>query len=161
MQLTKFSDFALRILIHLAVAGEDRLSARGIAEQQGESVNHMAKIAQWLAAEGYVAATRGRGGGMVLARPAEDISIGQVLRRSEAGSPLVECMHEDGGHCVLTPACGLLPYLGTAQEAFFAALDAVTLKDVIEQKSGMIALVRALNRQREGAGESGGQALRQ
>lgn len=145
MQITKFSDYALRILIHLGVSGGERLSARDIAEMQGISVTHLAKIAQWLASEGYVNATRGRGGGMTLARDLSDISIGDLLRRSEAGSPLVECLREDGGCCALTPACGLLPVLAGAQEAFFAHLDRVTLAEVLTKKAGMRRLVESLH----------------
>ena len=145
MQITKFSDYALRILIHLAVSDRERLSARGIAEMQGISVTHLAKIAQWLASEGYVNAARGRGGGMMLARDPSGISIGDLLRKSESGSPLVECLREDGGCCALTPACGLLPVLAGAQEAFFAHLDRVTLAEVLTKKAGMRRLVESLH----------------
>lgn len=145
MQITKFSDYALRILLHLAVAGDRQLSARDIAEAQDISFNHLAKIAQWLAAEGYVKSVRGRGGGMRLAMPAEDISIGALLRKSEAGSPLVECMREDGGTCCLTPACGLLPILAEAQEAFFATLDNKSLSDVLSRRGGMLHLLQSLH----------------
>ncbi len=144
MQITKFSDFALRILIHLAVEPDARISAREIAEQQGLSFNHLAKIAQWLAAEGYVTASRGRGGGMSLAQAPEDISVGKLLRKSEAGSALVECLRSDGGTCALTPACGLMPILGEAQEAFFRALDGKSLRDVLSRNPRMAHLVRAL-----------------
>ncbi len=140
MQLTKFSDYALRILMHLA-AGDQQRSAREIAQAQGLSFNHIAKISQWLAAEGYVEATRGRGGGMRLAVAPKDISVGGLLRKSEAGSPLVECLSDDGGCCALTPACGLLPYLAEAQEAFFAALDDRSLADVMTRRSGLAKLV--------------------
>lgn len=112
---------------------------------QGISVTHLAKIAQWLASEGYVNAARGRGGGMMLARDPSDISIGDLLRKSESGSPLVECLREDGGCCALTPACGLLPVLAGAQEAFFAHLDRVTLAEVLTKKSGMRRLVESLH----------------
>ena len=140
MQLTKFSDYALRILMHLA-AGDQQRSAREIAHAQGLSFNHIAKISQWLAAEGYVEATRGRGGGMRLAVAPKDISVGGLLRKSEAGSPLVECLSDGGGCCALTPACGLLPYLAEAQEAFFAVLDDRSLADVMTRRSGLAKLV--------------------
>ena len=143
MQLTKFSDYALRILMHLA-AGDQQRSAREIAAAQGLSFNHLAKISQWLASEGYVEATRGRGGGMRLAMAPEDISVGALLRKSEKGSPLVECLGDDGGCCALTPACGLLPILVEAQEAFFQALDRRTLSDVMTRKSGLAELVKGL-----------------
>ena len=144
MQITKFSDYALRVLIHLAVSDAERLSTREIADQQNVSFTHLAKVAQWLASEGYVSASRGRGGGMVLARDPAEISIGQLLRRSEAGSALVECLREDGGCCALTPACGLLPILSGAQEAFFAYLDPKTLNDVLGAQPGMGRLVASL-----------------
>ena len=145
MQITKFSDYALRVLIHLAVAGDKRLSTREIAEQQGVSFTHLAKVSQWLASEGYVKAARGRGGGMTLARGAGEISIGTLLRKSEAGTALVECMREDGGCCVLTPACGLLPILSSAQEAFFAHLDEKSLEDVLDGQPAMRGLVASLD----------------
>ena len=145
MQITKFSDFALRILIHLAVAGDTKLSSKDIADRQGVSFNHLAKIAQWLAAEGYVDATRGRGGGMTLSKKPAEISVGGLLRKSEAGSALVECMRDDGGCCAFAPACGLLPMLAGAQEAFYQHLDTCTLADVIAKRSGMAALVQSLD----------------
>jgi len=144
MQISKFSDFALRILIHLAVAGNERISSKDIALKQDESFNHLAKIAQWLAAEGYVEATRGRGGGMTLAKEPDQISVGALLRKSEASSPLVECMRADGGCCAFSPACGLLPMLSGAQEAFYQYLDPLTLADVIAKRTGMAALVSGL-----------------
>lgn len=145
MQISKFSDYALRILIHLAVAEEQRLSAREIANAQQLSFNHLAKISQWLTAEGYVDALRGRGGGMVLAKKPSEIVIGQLLRKLEAGSPLVECLKAEGGHCAFTGACGLVPMLVGAQEAFFAHLDQYTLEDATHGKHGMAGLVQSLH----------------
>jgi Rrf2 family nitric oxide-sensitive transcriptional repressor len=143
MQLTKFSDYALRILIHLAAVDEGVLSARDIAQRQGLSTHHLAKIGQWLAAEGYVTATRGRGGGMRLARAASEISLGGLLRRSEAGTPLVEC-HGTDSKCVFSTACGLSGVLGEAQEAFFAHLDGITLSDVLVRKVGLAQVARVM-----------------
>lgn len=145
MQITKFSDLALRTLIQLAVTREDRHSAKEIAARHGVSFNHVAKVAQWLSSEGYIQATRGRAGGIVLAKKAEEISIGRLLRKTEAGTALVECLREDGGACFLSPACGLLPYLQDAKEAFFQTLDDVTLADVIGRNKRMAKLVRSLH----------------
>ena len=144
MQITKFSDYALRILIHLSANHGQRETAKEIAGRQGVSFNHLAKVSQWLAAEGYVEGTRGRGGGMVLARPAGEISIGALLRKSESGSALVECMRADGGACPLTPACGLTGILAGAQEAFFAHLDDKTLADVIDSGPAVLNLIRSM-----------------
>lgn len=144
MQISKFSDYALRILIHLATHEDGLMSTREIAQMQKLPFNHLAKISQWLTHEGYVESLRGRNGGMRLALPPEAISIGGLLRKSERGTPLVECMKEDGGCCVMTPACGLLPILNEAQEMFFATLDSKTLQDVLNGNGGMRNLLRAL-----------------
>ena len=145
MQLTKFSDNALRILLHLAAEPGRHLSVRDIAQAQGVSFNHLAKIGQWLAAEGYVKSMRGRGGGMQLAMDPSDISVGTLLRESEASSPLVECQRADGGTCRLTPACGLLPVLAEAQEAFFVVLDNISLADVLGRRQSMLKLLKSLH----------------
>ncbi|MEP4039233.1 Rrf2 family transcriptional regulator [Pseudophaeobacter sp.] len=144
MQISKFSDYALRILIHLATHEDGLMSTREIAQMQKLPFNHLAKISQWLTHEGYVESLRGRNGGMRLALPPEAISIGGLLRKSERGTPLVECMKEDGGCCVMTPACGLLPILNEAQEMFFTTLDSKTLQDVLNGNGGMRNLLRAL-----------------
>ncbi len=144
MQINKFSDFSLRVLIHLAAEPDKTLSTREIANRQGISFNHLAKVSQWLVSEGYVTATRGRNGGMTLAQPANTVSVGALLRKSEAGTALVECLAAEG-KCVFSPACGLLPLLTGAQEAFFRHLDPFTLDDVIEGHGGMKRLITALS----------------
>lgn len=144
MQINKFSDFALRTLIHLAVAGGGPLTTREIAEQQGLSFNHLAKVTQWLAAEGYINATRGRGGGMTLSRSPADMSIGALLRESEKDTALVECFRNDGGQCVLTPACRLKPILAGAQQAFFDYLDRYSVADIVADNDTRNALADLL-----------------
>ena len=131
MQLSAFSDYALRSLMFLAVAGDRTVPAREIAERHGLSFDHVAKVAQFLAREGFVVATRGRSGGLRLARAPEDISFGDVIRRSEAGSGPAECLRGGPVTCILAPICGMTPFLAEAQEAFFAALDRRTLADAL------------------------------
>ncbi|PKP73134.1 MAG: Rrf2 family transcriptional regulator [Alphaproteobacteria bacterium HGW-Alphaproteobacteria-6] len=131
MQLSAFSDYALRSLMFLAVAGDRPVPAREIAARHGLSFDHVAKIAQFLAREGFVVATRGRSGGLRLARPPEEIVIGDVIRRSEAGSGPAECLRGGPVSCVLAPVCGMTPILAEAQEAFFAALDRRTLAEAL------------------------------
>ncbi len=131
MQISSFSDFALRVLMSLAVTGERQMSAREIAERHRLSFDHVAKIVQFLSREGFVVTARGRGGGIRLARRPQEISIGDVLRRSEAGSGAVECLRGGEVRCVLASVCGMTPILAEAQEAFFAALDRKTLADAL------------------------------
>ena len=131
MQLSSFSDFALRTLMLLAVATDKTVSVREVAARHGLSFDHVAKIAQFLAREGFVTSMRGRGGGLRLARPADTIMIGEVLRRSEAGSEPTECLRGGNVTCVLAQVCGLTPILAEAHEAFFASLDHKSIADAL------------------------------
>lgn len=134
MQISAFSDYALRILMYLAVAGDRQVTSREIADTYDLSFDHLAKVAQLLAREGFVISMRGRNGGLRLARPAEEISIGSVLRKTEAGSGLVECMRDGPTHCILVPHCGLKPILGQAEDAFFRTLDQRMLSDAVPRQ---------------------------
>lgn len=141
MNITSFSDYSLRVLIYLSVHGEANVSAEVIADAYDISFHHVAKAAQWLSREGYVISERGRGGGMRLSRAAAEINIGEVLRASETGTALAECMRGDGGACVITPSCGLKHALAAAEEAFYAALDAFTLADITREKTALSELL--------------------
>lgn len=145
MQLSMFSDYALRVMVHLASSPDRLLSTRQIAEIHGAKYNHMSKVTGWLVAEGYAISLRGRGGGLRLARDPSEINLGALLRKLEEDKPLVDCMSADGGTCRLAPACGLTLALSTAQEAFFQALDPLDLASVIRSAPGMSNLLLALN----------------
>lgn len=145
MQLSKFTDYALRTLMHLAVAEDHLLTTRQIADIHDAKYNHLAKVTQWLAAEGYVVSNRGRAGGIRLARGVGEISIGEVVRKLESQTALVECLSATGGNCRLSPSCGLTGALAKAQDAFFAVLDDITLSDLTAGNSQMRALLTSLN----------------
>jgi Rrf2 family nitric oxide-sensitive transcriptional repressor len=100
-----------------------------IARAFGISRNHLFKVVRELAAADIVAAQRGAGGGFRLARPADQITFGEVVRLLEARSALVECFRPDGGACVLTPGCRLSGRLRAAREAFMYELDRTTLAE--------------------------------
>ncbi|MEP6343832.1 MAG: Rrf2 family transcriptional regulator [Maricaulaceae bacterium] len=141
MNITTFSDYTLRVLIYLATHDGEKASAQTIAEAYGISFHHVAKAAQWLAREGYVISERGRAGGMTLGRAAETINIGHILRATEDGSVLVDCMHANGGTCCIRPSCGLKSALAEAQAAFYATLDKFSLADISAQRSALRALL--------------------
>lgn len=132
MQLSSFSDFTLRILIYLSMERDRSISTREIAERFDLSFDHLAKAAQFLSREGYVTASRGRGGGIRLARDPSEISVGEVLRRTEANSGVTECLRSDPHRppqCKLAGICSLTPIFADANEAFFATLDRRSLAD--------------------------------
>lgn len=141
MNITKFSDYALRVLIQLSLKPDEKTSAQDIAEAYSISFHHVAKAAQWLARENYIHSERGRSGGMVLARSPKDINIGEVLQKAEASTALVECMKADGGTCVIRPVCGLKHALEDAQSAFFETLKAYTLADVTRHQTELFHIL--------------------
>lgn len=141
MNITTFSDYTLRVLIYLALHEDKKSTADEIANSYDISFHHVAKAAQWLAREGYVKSERGRFGGMTLSQPKEAINIGALVKATESGTALVDCMRANGGSCCIKPACGLKLALAEAQAAFYHALEAFTLADVVTQKSALSRLL--------------------
>ena len=138
--MDKFTDYALRILIILAVRDPERLSTSAIAKIYDLSDNHLSKVASELVRLGFVTSVRGRAGGLTLAMPAKDISVGAVVRAIKADAPVVECFGTNKS-CRILPACGLRTPMQEAQEAFFAALDPYSLQDVSQAKSSLAKLL--------------------
>lgn len=129
MRLPLFTDYGLRALMRLAGAPARPLTTAQIAAEFRISRHHLTKIVRDLAEAGFVRTSRGAGGGLRLARPAESIALGEVVRALDRGEPLVECFRADGGACTLTPRCRLRWRLAAAQEAFLRQLDATTLAE--------------------------------
>jgi Rrf2 family nitric oxide-sensitive transcriptional repressor len=136
MQLSLHSDYALRVLMALA-AGDRQLSVDEIARRYGISRNHLAKVVQRLQSEGYVTTYRGRGGGMRLARPANEIIVGEVVRRFENLESFVGCFASGSG-CAVNGLCALKPALNGAVDAFLAHLDGFRLTDLIPDRPAFI-----------------------
>lgn len=133
MRLTQYTDYSLRVLVYLGLNAGRRSTIREISDAYGISRNHLMKVVQQLASEGYVTSVRGVGGGLSLGRTPEEISIGELVRAMEPDMGLVECMRPDN-QCVITPACGLTRILCTARDAFLESLDAHTLADVLTRE---------------------------
>lgn len=136
MRLLASTDFALRVLMLLAEepAGE-RLSVETLAGRLGGlSRNHLHKIVQDLTALRITRTTRGTGGGVALAVPADKVRLGTLVRQLEADQPIVECFRPDEGTCTLMPACRLRSMLHEAQGRFYANLDDHTLADCLRRK---------------------------
>lgn len=113
----------------------DRISTVGeIALAYGISENHLVKVVHHLAKHGYIETTRGKGGGMRLARPPEKINVGEVMRGTEERLKLVECFDASVSSCRIESACALKGILGRAVETFFAALEPYTLADLLVKR---------------------------
>lgn len=138
MRLTRYTDYALRMLIHLAVHDGKLCAISEVSHAYGVSQNHLMKVANDLARAGYVHAVRGRGGGLRLARPAAEINVGEVVRHTEEGFELVDC-----ANCLIAPACGLTGALAHALKAFMGVLDDYTLADLARRRGPLRALLDA------------------
>ncbi len=133
MRLTRHTDYAMRVLLYLGAQPDKVCSISEIARAYGISRNHLMKVAHQLGKAGYVAGVRGRSGGIRLARPADRINVGAVVRGTEEGFELVEC-----GGCVIAPACGLAGVLDEALAAFMAVLDRYTLADLLKGRPALL-----------------------
>lgn len=130
MQLTQFTDFSLRLLIYLARLPEPGMATIAeIADYHQISRNHLIKVANSLANQGIIISTRGKGGGIQLARPAFSIGLGDVVRQTEQNMNIVECFDLPNNHCRIVRGCFLKATLYEAQRAFMAVLDKYTLAD--------------------------------
>jgi Rrf2 family transcriptional regulator, nitric oxide-sensitive transcriptional repressor len=131
MRLLTSTDFALRVLMRLAATPEAHLSTDALARELVISRNHLHKIVQYLTEAGLVRTIRGARGGVMLARPAGEIKVGEVIRNHEQDQALVECFRADGGACTLLPRCRLRSMLDTAKTVFYRHLDQYTLADCL------------------------------
>ena len=145
MRLTSFTDYSLRVLIYL---GAHRADARlatiaDIAAAYRISGNHLRKVVHHLAQEGYIETTRGKGGGMRLARAPEQINVGTVVRGTEEDFAMVECFQDGNRNCPIIPACVLPAILDRALQAFFRELDGQTLADLLQPQAKLLRIFRA------------------
>jgi Rrf2 family nitric oxide-sensitive transcriptional repressor len=131
MRLTLHTDFALRLLMLLALEPDQLHTIEEVARRYRISRNHLMKVAQTLVQEGFVDSLRGRGGGLKLAKPADRINLGAVIRKTEDSLSLVECFDRRKNGCLVSSACGLRGPLEEALAAFLAVLDRYTLADMI------------------------------
>jgi len=125
------TDYALRLLMLLALEPEAPHTIDEVARRYRISRNHLMKVVQTLAQAGFIDSQRGRGGGLRLRGSASSINLGAVVRQTEDSLALVECFDKERSTCVVAPACGLRGALGEALRAFFAVLDRYSLADLI------------------------------
>ena len=134
MYITRYTDYSLRVLMYVALKGENISTIGEIADSYAISKNHLMKVVQELSAKGYLIATRGKNGGLHLNGQPAAINIGKLVRDTEQDLALVECFSDING-CSITPACQLKTVFAEALEAFFKVLDQYTLADLLPTKN--------------------------
>ncbi|ADH88498.1 transcriptional regulator, BadM/Rrf2 family [Ancylobacter novellus DSM 506] len=132
MKLTRYTDYAMRVMIHLGTHDDRLASIPEIARIYDLSHSNLMKVVQDLGHAGYVETVRGRHGGVRLARPADQINLGELVRHTEAGFDLVDCQG-----CLIAPACGLPGILAEATRAFLSVLDKYTVADLLGRRSAL------------------------
>lgn len=130
MNLSLFSDYSLRVLMYAALKGAS-FQVDEVTEAYGISRHHLAKVVHSLSKLGYLTTRRGRGGGIVLARPAGEIRVGALVRQTEAQAPLVECFNMATNTCRIAGLCRLKGALAEAMRAFYDTLDRLSLEDLV------------------------------
>ncbi|WP_454673610.1 RrF2 family transcriptional regulator [Achromobacter pestifer] len=144
MQLTRFTDFGLRVLMYLTQC-RDRPAAVTIPEIAGRfdvSRNHLVKVVHFMAQREWVVTTRGKGGGLSLARAASEYRVGDLIRELEQQGPLIDCREPP---CALDGSCRLSGVLAQTLNAFYDALNGYTLADLVRDPTAaaIIKLHRA------------------
>ena len=132
MQLSKFTDYALRVLLLAASTPDRNRTIREAAEIYGISHAHLKKVVLMLSKEGYLESMRGHGGGFRLGLPPEQINLGALIRATETDFALVECF-DPNSSCSIASTCVLPGILDEALAAFLNVMDKYTLHDIVLQ----------------------------
>ncbi|WP_296405308.1 Rrf2 family transcriptional regulator [Psychrobacter sp.] len=167
MRLTNYSDYALRTLMYLAVMPDRHTlgTITDIANSYQISRSHLTKVIHQLAQIGYIESIRGKNGGIRLAKRAEDIVLGDVLRQTEPDFYLVPCfahaaldikqsntelntveaMTDSASRCVITPVCKLKNVFAEATQAFLQIMDNYTLADIVDNDDELWQVLKIHN----------------
>lgn len=141
MRLTVYTDYALRLLMYLAVKDDGLATIEEVAVSYGISKNHLMKVAHQLGQAGYVGTVRGRGGGLRLAKPVEAINLGDVVRHTEPDMAVVVCLNPVDAPCAIKPCCVLRRALAKAGAAFLEVLDGYSLADLVKPRAPLRSLL--------------------
>ncbi|WP_130803417.1 RrF2 family transcriptional regulator [Acinetobacter ihumii] len=128
MQLNKFTDYALRILMYISRPHEMPYTIAEIAQDLHVSQNHLVKIVHFMGKQKWILTTRGKGGGIRLNPQTLELTLGHLVRILQGDQQIVECHNPP---CVLRVNCGLKGILDQALHSFYQSLDQYTLADAL------------------------------
>lgn len=137
MRLTRQTNYAIRILMY-CTANQGQLSRiPEIAAAYSVSELFLFKILQPLVENGLVQTVRGRNGGVRLGKPANEITLFDVVRATEESFAMAECFENDATDCPLIDSCSLNEALRKALGAFFEVLESYTIEDLVRARPSM------------------------
>jgi len=138
MQITRYTDISLRVLMYLASKPGDIVSISHLSTIYMASNNHMVKVVHNLVKLDYVKSIRGRNGGVRLNGKANEITVSEVVRKTENHDNVINCAT---ANCPLHPRCSLTGVLHKANEAFYTALEGTTLADLVSDNPGLKKII--------------------
>ncbi len=139
MQLSRFTDYTLRVLFFVATNKERLVTLAEIASCYDISIEHLRKVVHALSKSGYLATYRGKNGGIRLAKPAAEINLGHIIAEAEGRQPLINCGQQ---MCLLTGFCTLQNILADAQKVFMQELEKHTLADMLDNPKMTSTLIQ-------------------
>jgi Rrf2 family nitric oxide-sensitive transcriptional repressor len=142
MRLTQYSNYALRTLMFANLHSDRLCQCQEVADAFQISKAHLVKCVHQLGQWGFIHSVRGRGGGFRLARPAEEISIGAVIKKTEDTLELVECFNDATNRCPLISQCKLNQTLMRAMKNFMDEMDRVTIADITANQKELLNLLK-------------------
>lgn len=142
MQLTKYSDYSMRVLIYLALNGDRLVGIEEIAKAFAISRNHLVKVVAQLGKLGYINAKRGPAGGMQLAVAPAEIRLGELIRQTEPHFDIVECFDPEKNECSISPICRLKSILAQASSRFIEELEQYSIADVVGNEEQLAEFIR-------------------
>lgn len=144
MKLTGYTNFALRSMQLAVLRAPDLIRVDDVVKVHGLARPHIVKIVHDLGKAGYLQTVRGRGGGFRLAKPPEDITVGEIVRLTEGSMDLVECFNPTSNTCPLIGICRLSKAFQQAAAAFIAVLDGVTIADIAANRGALLERIQPL-----------------
>ena len=139
MQITRFTDYGLRTLMYVAARSESIASVKEVSEQYGISRNHLVKVVHRLSQLGYIETTKGKGGGIKIAKGTEKLRLGELIKQLEPNMNMVECFDAKTNTCRITGSCQLKHYLFEATQSFINTMNKYTLADKVQNKELLFA----------------------
>lgn len=138
MWVSTRSQYGMRALVEIALAGDDPVSLKTVAERQGISQHYLEQIVATLRRHGLVASVRGAQGGYRLARPMTAITALEVVELMEGSVAPVACI-EDAASCDYTGHCSTESLWRRVDTAVREVLGATTVADLIKER-GLLQL---------------------
>ena len=133
MMISTRGRYALRVMLDLAEhAQEGYIPMKDVAQRQNVSLKYLEKILPVLAKNGIITGVQGKGGGYRLSRPAQNYTLGEILRLTEGSLAPVACLECGAQGCDRAATCRTLPVWTKLDRIISDYLDSVTIADLLQ-----------------------------